>query len=205
MADWDANSPELLRNLLELGPKVAAAAIAREPLSSEVVRAWQRDIMQGLVPTDGEPFGVFRGEPGLVDYDVELWAGGPPGVPFEQVAAELAAFDRTLQAQLDDLDRSIRRGHFAEDHAEDLLASVIILCAWAHGEWVRIHPFPNGNGRTARILVNSIALRYGLPAFMLVRPRPGPAYERVAGRAMLGDWQAAIALFQRLYEVALGG
>lgn len=203
MADWDANSPELLRNLLELGPRVAAAARAREPLSSEVLRAWQLDIMRGLVAPDGEPFGVFRGEPGLDDYEVELGPGGPPGAPSDQVAAELAAFDRMLQEQLGELDASLRPGRAAEDLTEDRLGAVLILCAWAHGEWVRIHPFPNGNGRTARILVNSIALRYGLPAFLQPRPRPGPAYERASARAMVGDWPAAIPLFQRLYEAAL--
>ena len=125
MADWDANSPELQRNLREVG---------------------------------------------LEYYDVEV--GGLPGAPAERVAAELAVFDRTLAEQLDELDRTVRREHLDEDVTSDTITAAIILCAWAHGEWLRIHPFPNGNGRTARILVNGIALRYGLPAFMRVRPRP---------------------------------
>ena len=36
-------------------------------------------------------------------------------------------------------------------------------------EWIRIHPFANGNGRIARLWVNSIAMRYDL------RPRVGCA------------------------------
>lgn len=202
MADWDADSPELLRNLLELGHKFTAAAAAREPLSSEAIRAWQSDVMHGLEPTDGEPFGVFRGEAGLEDYDIEV--GLRLGTPAARVREELADFDRTIEARIAEQDRSIRRGHFAEDCTADNVEAVLILCAWAHGEWVRIHPFPNGNGRTARILVNAIALRYGLPAFLRLRPRPGPEYEWVARQAMDGNWQAAIALFQRLYRAALG-
>jgi fido (protein-threonine AMPylation protein) len=31
----------------------------------------------------------------------------------------------------------------------DQLAAVIDLCAWVHAEWVRIHPFANGNKRTS--------------------------------------------------------
>ena len=125
MAEWDANSPELQRNLREVG---------------------------------------------LEYYDVEV--GGLPGAPAERVAAELAVFDRTLAEQLDELDRTVRREHLDEDVTSDLeITAAIIRCAWAHGEWLRIHPFPDGNGRTARILVNGIALRYGLPAFMRVRPR----------------------------------
>ncbi len=201
MPDWDANSPELLRNLLEVGRKVAVAAIARDSLSSEVIRAWQNDIMQGLEPAQGEPFGAFRGEPGLEIYDVEI--DRHSGTRTELVHAELAEFDHTLAQQLEELDRSIRRGHFAEDCTADNINAVIILCAWAHGEWVRIHPFPNGNGRSARILVNGIALRYGLPAFMRMRPRPGPEYVWAAIQAMQRNWEAAIPLFQRMYRAAL--
>ena len=200
MADWDANSPELLRNLDEVGRKVNAAARDREPLSSQAIREWQTLIMLGLTPTDGEPFGVFRGEAGLEDYVVEI--GDHLGALPEDVARELAQFDRKLTERLNDLDDTIRCEPFDEP-TEDDLESVIILCAWAHGEWVRIHPFPNGNGRTARILVNSIAQRYALPAFMSIRPRPGSEYERIAREAMVGNWEAARPLFRRLYEAAL--
>ena len=200
MADWDANSPELLRNLDEVGRKVNAAARDREPLSSQAIREWQTLIMLGLTPTDGEPFGVFRGEAGLKDYVVEI--GDHRGALPKDVARELAQFDRKLTECLNDLDDTIRCEPFDEP-TEDDLESVIILCAWAHGEWVRIHPFPNGNGRTARILVNSIAQRYGLPAFMVIRPRPGSEYERIAWEAMVDNWEAARPLFRRLYEAAL--
>ncbi|MSQ51169.1 MAG: Fic family protein [Betaproteobacteria bacterium] len=200
VADWDANSPELLRNLHELGRKVNAAARNREPLSSEVIRAWQTLIMRGLTPTDGEPFGVFRGEAGLEDYLVEI--GIHLGAPPENVGGELAKFDRKLAERLNGLDDTIRCNPFDEP-SEDELESVIILCAWSHGEWVRIHPFPNGNGRTARILVNGIAQRYGLPAFMGIRPRPGSEYEMIARESLAGNWEAAIPLFKKLYAAAL--
>ena len=201
MADWDANSPELQRNLQEVGRKVTADANAREPLSSESIRQWQALIMHGLVPADGEPAGTFRGEAGLEEYDVQI--GLRLGTLAWRVRAELADFDRTLADHLDQFDRTIRRDHFDEDLTSDQVNAVIILCAWAHGEWLRIHPFPNGNGRTSRILVNCIGQRYGLPAFMRVRPRPGDEYAWIASEAMEGNWQAAIPLFTRLYENAL--
>lgn len=159
--------------------------------------------MHGLEATDGEPFGVFRGEPGLETYDVRV--GGHGATPAGLVRAELAVFDATLASQLEELDRIIRRGHFAEDGSADNFNAVLILCAWAHGEWVRIHPFPNGNGRTARILVNSIGLRYGLPAFMRIRPRPGSDYEYAAYQAMEGNWKAGIPVCIDMYLAALGG
>jgi hypothetical protein len=48
---------------------------------------------------------------------------------------------------------------------------VIDLCAWVHAEWVRIHPFANGNGLTARLWANSLAVRYGLPPFIRFAPK----------------------------------
>jgi Fic family protein len=201
VADWDANSTQLQQNLQELGSKLAADAAARAPLSSEAVRTWQALIMRGLTPTDDEPFGVFRGEPGLEDYNVRV--GPHLGSPAPAVSAELAAFNRTLAENIAELDGVIRRNHLDQDLTADTVNAVIILCAWAHGEWIRIHPFPNGNGRTARILVNAIALRYGLPAFMRIRPRPGAEYEAAANDAMTRNWKAAVPLFTRLYESAL--
>jgi Fic family protein len=201
VANWDANSPQLVRNLQDLVPTVAHDAAERKPLSSEVIRQWQERIMRGLEPDDREPIGAYRGEVGLEEYDVAV--AGRPGAPAERVSAELANFDRALAGLLEDLDRQIARGPSGERPAKDQVDATIIACAWAHGEWLRIHPFPNGNGRTARLLVNSIALRYGLPAFMRVRPRPGAAYVWVAQRAMDGQWAAAVPFFTELFEKAL--
>lgn len=37
------------------------------------------------------------------------------------------------------------------------------LAAWAHDMLVRIHPFQDGNGRTARILMNVLLIHFGYP------------------------------------------
>jgi cell filamentation protein len=44
---------------------------------------------------------------------------------------------------------------------------------FAHYEFVRIHPFNNGNGRTGRILMNLVALKFGY--------RPLELYHREGG------------------------
>jgi Fic family protein len=66
------------------------------------------------------------------------------------------------------------------------------VCAWVHAEWVRIHPFANGNGRTARHWVNSIALRYAIPASAVPASR---GYAIACERAMVGDRGPTVALF----------
>jgi Fic family protein len=68
------------------------------------------------------------------------------------------------------------------------LAAVVQLAGLAHGEWVRIHPFANGNGRTARLWVAWVAARYGLPLFLRLKPRPAATQYAVAASAcMRGD------------------
>ncbi|MFP5232432.1 MAG: Fic family protein [Acidobacteriota bacterium] len=56
-----------------------------------------------------------------------------------------------------------------------------------HAEWIRIHPFANGNGRTARLWANLVAMRYGLPPSIRLRPRPNLGYREAPARAMHGD------------------
>ena len=83
-------------------------------------------------------------------------------------------------------DRTLPPGARPATSAE--LATVVTLAAVAHGEWVRIHPYANGNGRVARVWANWVALRYGMAPFMRILPRPdGLLY----GRAALASMAAA--------------
>lgn len=43
---------------------------------------------------------------------------------------------------------------FYADLAEKDATNVIELAAWTHAEFVRIHPFVDGNGRTSRLIMN---------------------------------------------------
>ena len=77
-------------------------------------------------------------------------------------------------------------------------ADVIDLAAWAHSEWVRIHPFVNGNGRTARYLANFVFTRYGIGPVVCVRPRPGGDYEAAAADSMNGSRAATVNVFIKM-------
>jgi hypothetical protein len=194
MADWDEDTPRLRNNLSKVLRRARDGALHREPLTIETARGWQSGILQGLTAPEPGLVGKFRGEAGLEDYDVEV--GGLPGVPAGAVAAELAQFDRKLRRAIAELDQMIP---LEQDLTADNLAAILTLCAWAHAEWVRIHPFANGNGRTARLWANCIAMRYGLPPFLRLRPRTNGAYARAAAAAMRRDWQPTVALFRRMY------
>ena len=194
MVDWDDNTPQLRSNLAKVFGRARDEALRGEPLTIEVARRWQLGIMQDLVPPDPKLVGRFRGEAGLEDYNVKV--GDLPGALASDVPAELAEFDRKLRLASAELDQLIKPG---QDLTADDLAAILTLCAWAHAEWVRIHPFANGNGRTARLWVNSIAMRYGLPPFLRLRPRPGGGYGRACAAAIQGDRRPTIALFRQMY------
>ncbi|MEG1008626.1 MAG: Fic family protein [Clostridia bacterium] len=43
----------------------------------------------------------------------------------------------------------------------------LVVCALLHGEFVKIHPFEDGNGRTARLLMNFEAIKYGFTPIII--------------------------------------
>jgi hypothetical protein len=109
------------------------------------------------------------------------------------VASELAKFERILQRAVAKLDQL-----YPAEIDPDGLAAIIDLAAWAHAEWVRIHPFANGNGRTARLWANYLFMRYGPPPAVRLRPRPDGGYREAAAAAMSGDWQSTALVFRKL-------
>lgn len=200
MPSWDDDSPELRRNLTQLLEDIAHAAGQRTPPTVAAARVWQSKAVQGLEVPKTEFVGSFRGEPGLENLQVRI--GATFGVAAINVAAELARFEGKLQKTVADLDARLAIG--SEPNA-DQLAAVIDLCAWVHAEWIRIHPFANGNGRTARLWANSLAMRYGLPPFIRLRPRPNAGYGEAGAKAMLGDWKPMAQVFRRLLDNFLNG
>ena len=94
--DWDADSPELIRNIVQLLESIEQDALQRNPPTVEAARRWQSDIMQGLEPDDPKYVGAFRGEAGLEDVQVHVdWIFG---VAADEVADALSAFERRLQS-----------------------------------------------------------------------------------------------------------
>ena len=193
MPDWDADSPELRANLTRITNEVARASGQREKPTLESARQWQQDIISGLAVPDSRYVGAFRGELGLENVQVRV--GSNYGTPAAEVSGELMRFETKLQGLVTELDSLISTG---QEPDADQLAAIVDLCAWVHAEWVRIHPFANGNGRTARLWANSIAMRYGLPPFIRLRPRPNTGYGEAGAKAMQGDWKPTATVFRQL-------
>ena len=199
MPDWDEDSPRLRRNLRAALASAAAGARRRDSIDLDVLRAWHRRTMTGLAVPNSAWVGRFRGEPGLQGVEVRI--GKHRGLPAARVLAELDRFAIELQRRVDELDAS---SPTADELTASGLQTVLELTAWAHSQWVRIHPFANGNGRTARILANALFMRYGLPPAIALRPRPMADYVHAARQAMQGHWQAMVPVLSAMLTEALG-
>lgn len=192
MPDWDEDSPKLRQNLSHILDEIVERAEQRETPTVELARRWQRLFMQGL-KAEPRHVGAFRGEPGLERTGVKI--GRFRGSPAARVADDLKKFEKIIQTAVAQLDRNIPIGSKLNP---DQIDAVLDLCAWAHAEWVRIHPFANGNGRTARLWANFLALRYRLPPFVRLRPRPNEGYEEAGAKAMQGNWKPTAVVFRRI-------
>jgi fido (protein-threonine AMPylation protein) len=164
----------------------SASSASRATPTDSLARAWHREMLDGIAIPDDAYRGGFRGDahPALLDYEVTV--GGLPATRACDVAGEISKLISELQARvqiLDELD--------AQENPTLLepafVKTVLDTAAWLHGEWIRIHPFVNGNGRTARMWVLWLCSRYGLPQLLPMRPRPDMGYGPASLLSMTGD------------------
>jgi Fic family protein len=195
---WDEDSPQLRKNLAQVLAEIVREAQQRKPPTVDSAKRWQALFMKNLMVPDARFIGAFRGESGLENLQIRV--GAYYGVDAAEVAEELVQFETKLRALVKELDSMLPTG---QEPNADQLAAVLDLCAWAHAEWVRIHPFANGNGRVARLWANCLAMRYGLPPFIRLRPRPKSGYAESGARAMQRDWKPTAAVFRRLLDAFL--
>jgi Fic family protein len=193
VTDWDEDGPRLRANLAAVFEEIERWADKREKISAATIKRWHRQTMRGLDVPAPKFVGRFRGERGLEAEPV--YVGAYQGTQASRVVAEVDALIQRLQAVLDALDTLLPLG---KELDEDALEAVVKVAAWTHSEWVRIHPFSNGNGRIARTLTNAILLRYGLPPVLRLRPRPPAPYSYAAAKGMEGDPATMEALLMRL-------
>jgi Fic family protein len=207
---WNEDDPRdaalIVQNLTNLLRQIARRARLRQPPTVVMAQDWHRQIYKGV----RLPVPYYAGEvrdsdsnfPELYGYEVSV--GPQQGVESSLVPQQLISFEEVMGKSVAVLDPAIPAGGRPADPAQ--LRSVLTLCAYTHGEWVRIHPFANGNGRTARIWANWCALRYGVPPFVRLKPRPaGNLYLTAASLSMRGDHRALIAVFADMLDRHEGG
>jgi fido (protein-threonine AMPylation protein) len=223
VASWHEDDPRNLSliqtNAAQLITELRAAAAERILLTSEEVCRWHARLYAGCkVPIAGY-VGHFRGDPAvkeLINYEVGL--GAPlkdgnlekMGVWARRVSEEMAAVFAGLNAVFADLDDQLPVRE--PPSTADQILQVISFAALAHGEFLRVHPFANGNGRIARLLVAFICLRYGVPMFLHIKPRPeSDDYLRASRDSMgrppdfVGNHTTTTAVFAHMLADVLEG
>jgi len=121
------------------------------------------------------------------------------GRPPDTVLDDVNEFISEFRVRIKDLDTMWKM--FKDVKTIFTIDRIAKLATWAHGEWVWIHPFANGNGRTARLWVIYVLLRFGLPP-IAVRPRPSAPYGLAAVASMKGRDHGLMesVILQLLYE-----
>lgn len=196
--------PVIEKNLLSLLEQIIQEAPSRILPTVAVAQEWHRRVYQGVqIPVPYYAGGIRDSDPRYPElYGYEVMVGMQAGVPSYRVPEELEAFEESMQRAVSILDPLIPSGR--EPVQRNLINSVLTLCAYAHGEWVRIHPFANGNGRTARLWANWCALRYGLPPFVRLKPRPERrGYAIAASASMRGEHRLMVVEFADMLELQL--
>lgn len=202
--DPPGSAPRIRENLAALLSRLIAEAPERVAPSVDLARSWHRAIFAGVEL----PVPYYAGEvrdddprfPELIGYEVRV--GTHRGLPAREVPTALEHFERRMRRATALLDELLPHG--TRPATAGALGSALNLMAHAHGEWARIHPFANGNGRIARLWANWAALRYGLPPVVRLRPRPAELrYARAAADSMGGDHRATVALFADWLEERL--
>lgn len=154
----------------------AAAAVDSRPIHGF--------LFKGLTPSECSYFaGSYRGENYrcLRDYWVHIPTDPRVGAPPGRVQQEMALLEAELRACIAGLDAAHALPNAQTPSALKLATTLAVACRVL--EWfLRIHPYANGNGHAARIIVIAILGRYGYwPTEWTIEPRPSslPYYEMI--------------------------
>ena len=79
----------------------------------------------------------------------------------------------------------------------------LIVSALLHGEFVKIHPFVDGNGRTARLLMNFVAIKNGYPPIVIKKEQRMEYYDALDNAHTTGNYTMFVKMVFELAEKAL--
>ncbi len=154
MTPTDGNTPLSPEELADLIPSLATKEELNEWERENILRAREWAIRDRTSPTDVASDAYVRKLHLRMFDQTWKWAGQyrrsekNMGIPFYQIREQLAAL-------LGDVRYWIEQGTYPPDE----------IAVRFHHHLVLIHPFPNGNGRHARLIGDLLAIRLGRPAF----------------------------------------
>jgi fido (protein-threonine AMPylation protein) len=163
-----ADTAIIRKNIAVLDARIQTSKGHRDHFSLNLVRAWHQEMHQGCrhVPVP-EYVGNFRGtaHPHLRAYQNRFAVFN--GLPPADVPNAVAAVEADVTALLGRHDARMPNETSA---TPSRLNNVVEDIVGPFVEWIRIHPFVDGNGRTARLLINWVFARYWQPLLFPGRP-----------------------------------
>lgn len=154
---------------------VASLADKDEPITEYIVRSIHALVLRTI---DDEEAGRYR--------RVQVYITGSEYVPPEPVA---------VPGLMADLGNWLNSDEAAALHPVERVAM-------AHFRLVHVHPFTDGNGRTARLLMNLVLMRAGYPP-AVIRVEHRPVYYDALDAAHEGDTEPFVRLVVKVAERAL--
>ena len=142
------------------------AALKEMPLSQHFIRTLHKTLLR-------EDYTVYRTLPGGVQTSYVIHAGQYKTRPNSVITRYGDCFEYASPEETPSLMTDLVDWYNQEERRGQL--SPVELAALFHYRYIRIHPFEDGNGRIARLLVNFILTRHDYP-MVVVRSRNKQAY-----------------------------
>lgn len=92
---------------------------------------------------------------------------------------------------------------FYADMRDKNIENTIELAAWTHAEFVKIHPFEDGNGRTSRMIMNYQLMIAGFLPVSIAKENRLEYFEALEAYAVNGDLQPFAEMIAELEEERL--
>ena len=136
------------------------------PLTQNFIRTLHKTLLR-------EDYTVYRNLPGGMQTSYTIHAGQYKTRPNSVITRYGDHFEYASPEETPALMTDLINWYNSEEELGRL--SPVELAALFHYRYIRIHPFEDGNGRIARLLVNYILSRHGLP-MIVVRSRKKQEY-----------------------------
>ena len=196
--DWSddipANRASEFDECLTLVYRNVLAVARRMIISHEQPSLWHRALFSNFVPVVYYAGNYRQNDSTRICLKQDVHVGGIPGCDYQRVLQRVVDLFEKLRISV--AQTELIWGNLSRPERAKRLA--LMLAAFI-GEFIRIHPFINGNGRISRLLWAWGLMRFGIPVQCRVSPRPGPPYPDLMAEAMKGnDIPLAFSIAQHL-------
>jgi fido (protein-threonine AMPylation protein) len=151
-------------------------------------RAMHRKLFAGLTPPRQNFFaGSYRGQYPEPLLSCRAWVEGEAKTPPRFVVGAMVNLRNNITRKFGELDKRAKENQ-PDNAAQSFLIELVEFAAATFCDFLAIHPYVNGNGHAARLVLTAVLGRYGywLKRWS-VHPRPAEPYLDVQKKYWKGD------------------